>query len=71
MSRAWLTQRREQLLQLQAVGLVVNVASAERFAEVQRWAGDLQMVPAPSNDLAQRVGIKHYPLLITATAIQQ
>ena len=71
MSRAWLTQRREHLQQLQAVGLVVNVASAERFAEVQRWAGDLQMVPAPSNDLAQRLGIKHYPLLITATAIQQ
>lgn len=70
-SRAWLTQRREQLQQLHAVGLVVNVASAERFAEVQRWAGDLQVVPAPSNDLAQRLGIKHYPLLITATAIQQ
>jgi integrating conjugative element protein (TIGR03765 family) len=70
-SRAWLTQRREQLQQLHAVGLVVNVASAERFAEVKRWAGDLQVVPAPSNDLAQRLGIKHYPLLITATAIQQ
>ncbi len=71
MSKAWLTQRHEQLRHLQAVGLVVNVASAERFAEVRRWAGDLQMVPAPSNDLAQRLGIKHYPLLITATAIEQ
>ncbi|MCF5216693.1 integrating conjugative element protein, partial [Pseudomonas syringae] len=60
-SRAWLSQRREQLQQLNAVGLVVNVTSAERFAEVQRWAGGLQMVPAPSNDLAQRLGIKHYP----------
>lgn len=70
-SRVWLSQRREQLQQLHAVGLVVNVASAERFAEVQRWAGGLQMVPAPSNDLAQRLGIKHYPLLITATTIQQ
>lgn len=71
MSKAWLTQRHEQLRHLQAVGLVVNVASAERFAEVRRWAGDLQVVPAPSNDLAQRLGIKHYPLLITATAIEQ
>ncbi|WP_016969203.1 integrating conjugative element protein [Pseudomonas tolaasii] len=70
-SRTWLSQRREQLQQLHAVGLVVNVASAERFAEVQRWAGDLQIVPAPSNELAQRLGIKHYPLLITATTIQQ
>ena len=71
MSKAWLSQRRDQLQQLNAVGIVVNVASAERFAEVQRWADGLQMVPAPSNDLAQRLGIKHYPLLITATAIQQ
>lgn len=71
LSRSWLSQRRDQLQQLHAVGIVVNVASAERFAEVQRWADGLQMVPAPSNDLAQRLGIKHYPLLITATAIQQ
>lgn len=70
-SKAWLSQRFEQLQHLNAVGLVVNVVSAERFSEVQRWGGGLQMVPAPSNELAQRLGIKHYPLLITATAIQQ
>lgn len=70
-SRTWLSQRREQLLQLHALGLVVNVANAERFAEVQRWAGGLQVVPAPSDDLAHRLGIRHYPLLITATSIQQ
>ena len=70
-SRTWLSQRREQLQQLHALGLVVNVASAERFAEVQRWAAGLQVVPAPSDDLAHRLGITHYPLLITATAIQQ
>lgn len=70
-SRVWLSQRLEQLQHLNAVGLVVNVVNAERFAEVQRWGSGLQMVPAPSNDLAQRLGIKHYPLLATATAIQQ
>lgn len=70
-SRTWLSQRREQLQALQAVGLVVNVANAERFAEVQRWAAGLQVVPAPSDDLAHRLGIRHYPLLITATTIQQ
>ncbi|MFC6298087.1 integrating conjugative element protein [Pseudomonas sp. CCM 7893] len=70
-SRTWLSERHELLQQLNAVGLVVNVTNAERFAEIQRWAGGLQMVPAPSNDLAQRLGIKHYPLLITATTIQQ
>lgn len=70
-SKAWLSQRHNQLQQMQAVGLVVNVESAERFAEVRRWAGDLQVVPTPADDLAGRLGIRHYPLLITATAIQQ
>jgi integrating conjugative element protein (TIGR03765 family) len=70
-SKSWLSQHREQLQQMQAVGLVINVASAERFAEVRRWAGDLQLVPAPADDLAGRLGIRHYPLLITATTIQQ
>ena len=71
LSKTWLSQRREQLQQLQAVGIVINVASAERFAEVQRWAGTLQIVPAPADDLVQRLGIRHYPLLITATTLQQ
>jgi len=61
LSRTWLLQRR----------VVVNVANAERFAEVRRWAADLEMVPSPANDLAGRLGIRHYPLLITATTIQQ
>jgi len=71
LSKAWLAQRLDQLQQLQAVGLVINVASAERFAEVRQWAQGLQVVPAPADDLAGRLGVQHYPLLITATAIQQ
>lgn len=70
-SKAWLLQRREQLQQLNAVGLVTNVANAERLAEVQRWAEGLQIAPVQADDLAQRLGIRHYPLLITATTLQQ
>lgn len=70
-SKAWLLQRREQLQALNAVGLVTNVASAERLAEVQRWAAGLQIAPVQADDLAQRLGIRHYPLLITATTLQQ
>jgi integrating conjugative element protein (TIGR03765 family) len=71
LSRVWLAQRKEQLQQLQAVGVVVNVASTERFAEIRRWASELEMMPTPADDLAERLGISHYPLLITATAIEQ
>lgn len=71
LSRSWLIQRHDQLQQMQAVGVVVNVADADRFAEVRSWAKGLEIVPAPGDDLASRLGIHHYPLLITATAIQQ
>ena len=71
LSRSWLIQRYDHLQQMQAVGVVVNVADADRFAEVRSWAKGLEMVPALGDDLASRLGINHYPLLITATAIQQ
>lgn len=71
LSRAWLLQRRDQLQQLQAVGLAINVASEERLAEIRRWAGDLQVLPAPADDLATRLGLRHYPVLLTPTAIRQ
>lgn len=71
LSKSWLLQRREHLQQMNAVGVVVNVASSDRFEEVRRWAKDLEMVPAPGDDLASRLSIRHYPLLITATTIQQ
>lgn len=71
LSRSWLLQRREQLQQLQAVGLAINVASEERLAEIRRWAGNLQVLPTPADDLAARLGLRHYPVLLTPTAIQQ
>lgn len=71
LSKAWLLQRREHLQELRAVGVVVNVASAARFEAVRNWASDLELVPAPGDDLATRLGIRHYPILITATSIQQ
>ena len=71
LSRSWLLQRREQLQQLQAVGLAINVASEERLAEIRRWAGGLQVLPTPADDLAARLGLRHYPVLLTPTAIQQ
>lgn len=71
MSRAWLLQRREDLQRLQAVGLAVNVDSEERLMEIRRWAGGLPVNPTPAGDLAGRLGLRHYPALLTPTAIQQ
>ncbi|MDT3723101.1 DUF2859 domain-containing protein [Pseudomonas oryzihabitans] len=41
LARQWLASRGETLKRLGAVGLAVNVASAERLAVIRRWTGGL------------------------------
>ncbi|WP_252090635.1 integrating conjugative element protein [Pseudomonas sp. MWU13-3659] len=71
MSQAWLKQQLPALQRLQAVGLAVNVTSAARLQEIRRWAPGLQVMPVPASDIAGRLGLQHYPVLITATTLQQ
>ena len=69
-SRAWLRQRRAALQELRAMGLVVNVATPEALVALRRLAPGLMLSPISGDDLAQRLGIRHYPVLITATGIE-
>ena len=70
-SRAWLHQRQAALRELGAVGLVVHVESAAALAELRRLAVGLNLSPASGDDLAQRLGLRHYPVLITPTGVEQ
>lgn len=71
LSRAWLRQRQAALRELGAVGLVVNVESAAALTDLRRLAPGLTLSPASGDDLAQRLGLRHYPVLITPTGIEQ
>jgi integrating conjugative element protein (TIGR03765 family) len=68
-SRAWLARHSAELRELRAVGLVVNVASPAALAALRRLAPDIPLSPASGDDLAQRLGLRHYPVRITATGI--
>ncbi|EPM64982.1 hypothetical protein A3SM_34665 [Pseudomonas syringae pv. actinidiae ICMP 18886] len=70
-SRRWLQERGPVLRQMQAVGLVVNVATRERLGVVRSWLPDTLISPASGDELSQRLGLNHYPVLITPTAIEQ
>lgn len=69
-SRVWLREHLSKLRALQAVGFVVQVESEDALQSLRRLAPDLKLVPASGDDLAQRLGLHHYPVLITATAIE-
>lgn len=69
-SRAWLHARGDTLRAMGAVGLVVNVDSAEGLAALRRDAPGLTLVPTSGDDIAIRLGLSHYPVLVTATGIE-
>jgi len=71
LSRHWLASRGETLRRLGAVGLAVNVASTDRLAVIRSWSPGLAINPVVGDDLAARLGLAHYPVLITATALEQ
>ncbi|MFP3693207.1 integrating conjugative element protein, partial [Burkholderia sp. SIMBA_048] len=70
-SRAWLHARGDTLRAMGAVGLVVNVGSADALATLRRDAPGLTLVPASGDDIAVRLGLSHYPVLVTATGVEQ
>ncbi|EPB9494612.1 integrating conjugative element protein [Pseudomonas aeruginosa] len=70
-SRAWLLERKATLVELSAIGLLVNVETVEALAELRGLVPPLTLSPVSGDDLAQRLGLEHYPVLITATGIEQ
>ncbi|MHA6788168.1 integrating conjugative element protein [Pseudomonas bijieensis] len=70
-SRTWLKQRLPQLTKLKAVGLVVNVESKSALVNLRQMAPGLTLSPVSADDLANRLGLRHYPVLITARSIEQ
>jgi integrating conjugative element protein (TIGR03765 family) len=69
-SRTWLQQRQAALREQRAVGLIVNVASIAALDRLRRLVPGLGLSPVSGDDLARRLGIRHYPVLITATGIE-
>jgi integrating conjugative element protein (TIGR03765 family) len=69
-SRTWLTRMLPKLQALRATGLVVNVDSADALAALREHAPGLALAPVSGDDLARRLKLQHYPVLITATGIE-
>lgn len=70
-SLAWLTQRRAALQQIGAVGLAVEVADAAALQRLRAAASGLTILPISGEDIARRLGLQHYPVLITGSALEQ
>ncbi|TKV13924.1 integrating conjugative element protein [Citrobacter sp. wls619] len=70
-SLRWLSQRRAELKSLNATGLVVSVGSQARFEALQQQAPGIILLPASGDDLAARLQLDTYPVLITDAGLSQ
>jgi integrating conjugative element protein (TIGR03765 family) len=69
-SRAWLRQRQARCRSC-GRGPGGQRGDDGRPGGAARLAPGLTLSPASGDDLAQRLGLRHYPVLITATGIEQ
>ncbi len=67
----WLARYRDRLQALGAIGMLVQVNTAEELAAVENAAGDVVIVPASGSMLAHVLGLRHYPVLISREGIEQ
>lgn len=70
-SLTWLRQRAAELQEMGAAGLAVEVADTEALARIRAAAPGITILPVNGNDIATRLQIENYPVLITATSLEQ
>ena len=70
-SHAWLRQNADALRERNAWGLVVNVETSQALEQLRALAPGLNLSPVSADELAERLGLRHYPVLVTATGIEQ
>ena len=70
-SRQWLKDHRERLKETGAMGMLVQADTLDDLHTIAKLADSLSILPASGSDIAQALGISHYPVLISAHAIEQ
>ena len=70
-SRQWLELHRERLAEIHAVGMLVNAESVADLEAIAAIAQGLPILPASGTDVAEILGLKHVPVLISRRGIEQ
>ena len=71
LSREWLKANAGALAEQHAAGMIVNVTDMDTVRELRELAPGVSLAPASGSELARRLQIEHYPVLITDTGLTQ
>ncbi|MFP5425024.1 MAG: integrating conjugative element protein [Gammaproteobacteria bacterium] len=70
-SLEWLSRHAQALQDLGANGLAVEVDDVQALRRIQTAAPGLNIWPVSGDDIAERLELEHYPVLITPTGLEQ
>ena len=70
-SKDWLIEKREQLIQLGAVGLLIQAEDTKDVEAMVILAQSLHLVPASAEGFAAELGLTHYPILLSNQGWEQ
>ncbi len=71
LSLEWLRRHRPRLIQINAIGMLVEARTAADLQAVANLSKGLRIMPASASDIARLLGLAHYPVLIARTVIEQ
>ena len=71
LSLTWLTKHRQQLKKHNALGIAVNVKTQQALEQLIQASGGLSINPVVGDKIARQLSLKHYPVLVSASRIEQ
>lgn len=71
LSLAWLQARYDRLREMGANGLAVNVQTEQGLEALRKAVPGVRIDPVSGGDLAERLSLTHYPVLITRAGVEQ
>ena len=71
LSREWFGTHRDRLAKIGAVGMLIEAETLGDLRAIATIADGLPILPASASDIAEALGLSHYPVLITKDGIEQ
>ena len=71
LSREWFATHRDRLAEIGAVGMLIEAQTLDDLRAIAAIADGLPILPASASDIAEALGLSHYPVLITKDGIEQ
>ena len=70
-SQTWLEDKKQALIEINAVGLLIEANDMVDVETMLSIAGDLRLVPASAQGFAEKLGLTYYPILLSKDGWEQ